>query len=110
MKLANTSARRVAKVSFSFLFLHCTSKSSDFGSDSDREDYSDVREVFLDKMLRYVASVDTIDSIFQEGKVPSLAEYWQRRDLTAGVYPVLATLPYVTREFILAHGPKLSAR
>ncbi|DAA77723.1 TPA_exp: Uncharacterized protein A8136_6269 [Trichophyton benhamiae CBS 112371] len=53
-----------------------------------------VREVFLDKMLRYVASVDTIDSIFQEGKVPSLAEYWQRRDLTAGVYPVLATLPF----------------
>ncbi|EZF34979.1 hypothetical protein H109_04761 [Trichophyton interdigitale MR816] len=53
-----------------------------------------VREVFLDKMLRYVASVDTIDSIFHKGKVPSLAEYWQRRDLTAGVYPVLATLPF----------------
>ncbi|EFE40857.1 hypothetical protein TRV_04416 [Trichophyton verrucosum HKI 0517] len=68
--------------------------SKNFGSDSDREDYSDVREVFLDKMLRYVASVDTIDSIFQEGKVPSLAEYWQRRNLTAGVYPVLATLPF----------------
>lgn len=67
-----------------------------------------MREVFLDKMLRYVASVDTIDSIFHKGKVPSLAEYWQRRDLTAGVYPVLATLPYVNSEFIPVHGPKLS--
>jgi hypothetical protein len=45
------------------------------------------------KMLPYIASVDTIDSIFHEEKVPSLAEYWHRRDLTAGVYPVIATLP-----------------
>ncbi|EFR02125.1 hypothetical protein MGYG_05127 [Nannizzia gypsea CBS 118893] len=54
-----------------------------------------VCEVFLDKMLGYVASVDTVDSIFHKGMVPSLAEYWQRRDLTAGVYPVLATLPFI---------------
>lgn len=54
---------------------------------------SDVCEVFLDKMVGYVTSVNTVDSIFHGEEVPSLAEYWHRRDLTAGVYPVIATLP-----------------
>ncbi|KAM5507116.1 hypothetical protein McanMca71_002025 [Microsporum canis] len=55
----------------------------------------DVCEVFLDKMVGYVTSVNTVDSIFHGEEVPSLAEYWHRRDLTAGVYPVIATLPFI---------------
>jgi hypothetical protein len=44
-------------------------------------------------MLAYISSVDTVDAICFDEKVPSVEEYWERRELTAGVYPVIATIP-----------------
>ena len=45
-------------------------------------------------MLDYVASVDSVDTICQEDQIPSLEVYWQRRERTAAVYPVIGTIPY----------------
>ncbi|KAL4901765.1 isoprenoid synthase domain-containing protein [Aspergillus multicolor] len=55
----------------------------------------DVCEILLQTMLAFVASVDTVDSIYVADKVPSVGEYWVRRDLTAAVYPVIATLFFI---------------
>ena len=47
-------------------------------------------------MVEYVASVDNVDSLYNNGRrIPTLQEYWERRECTAGVYPVIATIPYV---------------
>jgi hypothetical protein len=46
-------------------------------------------------MLSYVASMDTVNSIWKEGNVPSVEEYWERRELTAAVYPIIMIIPYV---------------
>ncbi|KAB8200857.1 terpenoid synthase [Aspergillus parasiticus] len=55
----------------------------------------DAREIILRTMLPFVESVDTVDSIYVHDCVPTVAQYWQRRDLTAAVYPVIATLLFI---------------
>lgn len=61
-------------------------------SDLTDDDRIDAREIILQTMLPFVESVDTVDSIYVHDSVPTVAQYWQRRDLTAAVYPVIATL------------------
>ncbi|GKZ61969.1 terpene cyclase [Aspergillus niger] len=46
-------------------------------------------------MIDYVSSVDEVDSIYSGGEVPSVQQYWCRRDRTAGVHPVIATIPFI---------------
>ncbi|KAL4877351.1 isoprenoid synthase domain-containing protein [Aspergillus karnatakaensis] len=55
----------------------------------------DVCEILLATMLPFVDSVDTVDSIYAQDTVPTIAQYWHRRDLTAAVYPVIATLFFI---------------
>ena len=55
---------------------------------------SGTREILLQQMLDYVASVDSVDTICRDNQIPSLETYWQRRELTAAVYPVIGTIPY----------------
>ncbi|KAL4906192.1 hypothetical protein BDW74DRAFT_177213 [Aspergillus multicolor] len=55
----------------------------------------DTLSVLLEQKLFYVSSVDTVDMLFRGNRVPSLAEYWERREQTAGVYPVIATIPFI---------------
>ena len=50
-------------------------------------------EILLEKKLLYVSSVDTVDVSFERNQIPSLSQYWARRDRTAGVHPVIATIP-----------------
>ncbi|KAL5341924.1 terpenoid synthase [Aspergillus crustosus] len=52
-------------------------------------------EVLLEQKLFYVSSVDTVDMLFRDSQIPSLTEYWSRREQTAGVYPVIATIPFI---------------
>ncbi|KAL2808542.1 terpenoid synthase [Aspergillus granulosus] len=52
-------------------------------------------ELLLEKKLLYVSSVDAVDISFQGNQIPSLAQYWRRRDRTAGVHPVTATIPFI---------------
>ncbi|KAL4811604.1 terpenoid synthase [Aspergillus spinulosporus] len=51
--------------------------------------------ILLEQKLFYVSSVDTVDMLFRRNHIPSLAEYWSRREQTAGVYPVIATIPFI---------------
>ncbi|KAL4764236.1 terpene synthase family protein [Aspergillus foveolatus] len=51
--------------------------------------------ILLEQIIFYVSSVDTVDMLFRGNHVPSLAEYWIRREQTAGVYPVIATIPFI---------------
>jgi hypothetical protein len=51
--------------------------------------------VLHDEMLRYVGSLNNVDSIFRDNELPSVEEYWDRREATAAVYCVIATVPYV---------------
>ncbi|EHA19747.1 hypothetical protein ASPNIDRAFT_39174 [Aspergillus niger ATCC 1015] len=53
------------------------------------------RKVLLAAMIDYVSSVDGVDSIYSEGEIPSVQQYWRRRDRTAGVHPVIATIPFI---------------
>ncbi|KAL3252182.1 hypothetical protein ABHI18_010227 [Aspergillus niger] len=53
------------------------------------------RQVLLAAMIDYVSSVDDVDSIYSDGETPSLQQYWRRRDRTAGVHVVIATIPFV---------------
>ncbi|KAJ5355415.1 uncharacterized protein N7496_012627 [Penicillium cataractarum] len=55
----------------------------------------ETREVLCDEMLRYVGSLNNIDSIFRENEMPSVEEYWSRREATAAVYCVVATVPFI---------------
>ncbi|KAE8381259.1 isoprenoid synthase domain-containing protein [Aspergillus bertholletiae] len=56
----------------------------------------ETRAVLLKHMREYVASVDNVDSLYSnDNTIPSLEEYWERREHTAGVYPVIATIPFV---------------
>lgn len=57
----------------------------------------DTLKVLLDQKLYYVESVDTVDTVYSENHVPSLKQYLSRRERTAGVYPVIATIPWVKR-------------
>lgn len=52
------------------------------------------REVLCDEMLRYVGSLNNVDSIFAVHEVPTVEQYWDRREATAAAYCVIATLPY----------------
>ncbi|RAH39862.1 terpene synthase family protein [Aspergillus brunneoviolaceus CBS 621.78] len=52
-------------------------------------------KVLLDQKLYYVESVDTVDTVYSENHVPSLKQYLSRRERTAGVYPVIATIPFI---------------
>ncbi|GAB1208257.1 hypothetical protein APSETT445_006998 [Aspergillus pseudonomiae] len=55
----------------------------------------ETRAILLDRMVQYVASVDNVDSLYNNGtSIPTLQEYWERRECTAGVYPVIATIPF----------------
>ncbi|KAL4969894.1 terpene synthase family protein [Aspergillus stella-maris] len=51
-------------------------------------------QLFLDWMLVYVASVSNVDSFFTGDDIPSLDKYWERRELTAAVYSVMALIPF----------------
>lgn len=53
------------------------------------------RKILLAAMIDYMWSVDYVDSIYSDDKMPSLQQYWCRRERTAGVHPVIATIPYV---------------
>lgn len=52
------------------------------------------REVLCDEMLRYVGSLNNVNSIFTVHEVPTIEEYWERREATAAAHCVIATLPY----------------
>ncbi|GKZ30060.1 terpene cyclase [Aspergillus brasiliensis] len=54
-----------------------------------------VHQVQLAAMVDYVSSVDDVDSIYSDGTIPSIEQYWCRRDRTAGVHPVIATIPFI---------------
>ena len=53
------------------------------------------RQVLCDEMLRYVGSLDNVNSIFENYETPSVEQYWERREATAAVHCVSATIPYV---------------
>lgn len=65
------------------------------------------RKVLLAAMIDFVASVDYVDSIYSVNEIPSLQQYWCRRDRTAGVYPVIATIPYVDINIVSSRGWQL---
>ncbi len=62
----------------------------------------DICEILLDRMLSYVMNVDTVDTICFGEKIPTLTQYWQRRELIAAVYPVIATIPQTISACALA--------
>ncbi|KAJ5948047.1 hypothetical protein N7466_001062 [Penicillium verhagenii] len=55
----------------------------------------ETREILCDEMLRYVGSLNNVDSMFDDYHVPSLEHYWARREATAAVYCVIATIPFI---------------
>ncbi|OJK00807.1 hypothetical protein ASPACDRAFT_1855353 [Aspergillus aculeatus ATCC 16872] len=55
----------------------------------------DSLKVLLDQKLYYVESVDTVDTVYSGNHIPSLKQYLSRRERTAGVYPVIATIPFI---------------
>ncbi|KAL4741654.1 terpenoid synthase [Aspergillus similis] len=60
-----------------------------------RQECSQTLMILLEQKLFYVSSVDTVDTLFRGDHVPSLTDYWRRRERTAGVYPVIATIPFI---------------
>ena len=61
------------------------------GADLDKA----TREVLCDEMIRYVGSLNNVDSIFSAYGTPTIEWYWERREATAAAYCVIAILPYV---------------
>ncbi|KAL3475417.1 terpenoid synthase [Aspergillus californicus] len=55
---------------------------------------SDTCIVLSKEIVDYIAAVDDANALFMDGTVPSVQEYWRRRDFTAGVYPTIATIPF----------------
>ncbi|RAH78356.1 terpenoid synthase [Aspergillus japonicus CBS 114.51] len=55
----------------------------------------DTLKVLLRQILYYVESVDTLDTVYSRNHVPSPKQYLSRRERTAGVYPVIATIPFI---------------
>ncbi|KAJ5671880.1 hypothetical protein N7507_001007 [Penicillium longicatenatum] len=55
----------------------------------------ETREILCDEMLRYVGSLNNVDSIFENSHIPSIQHYWDRREATAAVYCVIATIPFI---------------
>ncbi|OKO95920.1 hypothetical protein PENSUB_10941 [Penicillium subrubescens] len=66
-------------------------------------------EVLCDEMLRYVGSLNNVDSIFRDNELPSVQEYWDRRGATAAVYCVIATVPFIYGVDIHQSDIKISA-
>ncbi|KAF9885849.1 hypothetical protein FE257_012321 [Aspergillus nanangensis] len=61
-----------------------------------RQDCSrETLELLLKMKLFYISNVDTVDTVFHANRIPSLTQYWKRREHTAGVYPVIATIPFI---------------
>ncbi|KAL2826947.1 isoprenoid synthase domain-containing protein [Aspergillus pseudoustus] len=61
-----------------------------------REVCSHETRVILSKaMLEYMEAVGDANALFENGKLPSLEAYWARRDYAAGIYPGIATIPFV---------------
>ncbi|KAF9893955.1 hypothetical protein FE257_008926 [Aspergillus nanangensis] len=85
--------------------LHCWDEvAAHMRTDCSRE----ILELLLEKKLFYISSVDTTDTLFYANQVPSLMQYWKRRECTAGVYSVIATIPFifdlhVDRNYIDSH-------
>ncbi|EPS31199.1 hypothetical protein PDE_06154 [Penicillium oxalicum 114-2] len=72
--------------------LHCW----DEVGDHIRENCSQAtREVLCTEMLRYVQSLNNVDIIFKDNKLPSVEQYWERREATAAALCVVATIPFV---------------
>ncbi|KAL4877963.1 isoprenoid synthase domain-containing protein [Aspergillus karnatakaensis] len=55
----------------------------------------ETREILCDEMLNYMQAVGDSNELFDGGKPPSLEAYWKRRDCAAGIYPGIATIPFV---------------
>ncbi|KAJ5116960.1 hypothetical protein N7456_001308 [Penicillium angulare] len=55
----------------------------------------ETRRVLCDEMLRYVGSLDNVNSIFEDYETPTTEQYWERREATAAVHCVSATIPFV---------------
>ncbi|KAL4938904.1 hypothetical protein BDV06DRAFT_225530 [Aspergillus oleicola] len=55
----------------------------------------ETRELLCKEMVDYMSSVGGVNALFDGGKRPTLEEYWERRDRDAGVYPGIATIPFV---------------
>ncbi|KAL3477403.1 terpenoid synthase [Aspergillus californicus] len=51
--------------------------------------------ILSEEMLKYMSAVGDANALFVNGKCPSLESYWERRDYAAGVYPGIATIPFV---------------
>ncbi|KAJ5718943.1 hypothetical protein N7493_007398 [Penicillium malachiteum] len=66
---------------------------TEYGFNYSADSSEATREVLCDEMLRYVGSVNNVDSIFAVHEVPTIEQYWERREATAGAHCVIATLP-----------------
>ncbi|CEL05162.1 hypothetical protein ASPCAL06281 [Aspergillus calidoustus] len=55
----------------------------------------DTRVILSKTMLEYMEAVGDANELFADGKLPSLEAYWARRDYAAGIYPGIATIPFV---------------
>ncbi|KAJ5776525.1 uncharacterized protein N7511_001536 [Penicillium nucicola] len=53
------------------------------------------RQVLCGEMLRYVDSLNNVDSLFAVKEIPSIDEYWERREATAAAHCVTATIPFI---------------
>ncbi|KAL3465047.1 terpenoid synthase [Aspergillus heterothallicus] len=53
------------------------------------------RMILSKAMLEYMEAVGDANALFDNGKFPSLEAYWARRDYAAGIYPGIATIPFV---------------
>ncbi|PYH40050.1 uncharacterized protein BP01DRAFT_262721, partial [Aspergillus saccharolyticus JOP 1030-1] len=68
-------------------------------ADHIRSMYSkDSLKVLPDQEL-YYESVDTVDTVYSGNHTPSLKQYLSRCQRTAGVYQVIATIPWVAHLF-----------
>ncbi|KAL4962485.1 terpene synthase family protein [Aspergillus stella-maris] len=55
----------------------------------------ETRELLCTEMVDYMSSVGAVNALFEHGQTPTVEEYWKRRDRDAGVYPGIATIPFV---------------
>ncbi|KAJ5971286.1 uncharacterized protein N7479_001204 [Penicillium vulpinum] len=46
-------------------------------------------------MSRYIGSLNNVDINFAVHEIPTVEEYWDRREATAGAHCVIATLPFI---------------
>ncbi|KAL4920040.1 terpenoid synthase [Aspergillus aurantiobrunneus] len=55
----------------------------------------DTCTILSQAMLDYMSAVGDANALFENGRLPSLEDYWARRDYAAGVYPGIATIPFI---------------